>query len=944
MKKKKFWLFFLTLVMIASVAVSTFTMAFASIPEKKDVVTDYIANADSLLNLEQGAAKNSDGSAIEMKPSGNARISTKDYVKGLSSFEFTMSFESPKLSDWIAFVMFMDTAPGKATWERSSATETAYSVSINPTVISIQRGIGNSFSAAGDNCEYAITDSSAFYAAEHTFKVEVSTALSGTSIALTLDGTKVIETVDTSAQKLSNDGAITFVTHNDTGLSVTVSALKSTAAQTAFDYKLTEDDLSLTQGATWNENVINMPSDAISRVNTQEAITDMVSFEIAMNINTNASQWIAQLFFMDSAPGKTSWERSEGNPKAYMIDFSPTVIAIKRYVGTNAANLTNCEYSITSDFYATAHTYKVSIQKSLAKVDITLSVDGTTVITATDDSAQKITDDGYITLANHNGAAAEIDVTYITVGIEREQKEDTKLFDEATLQNGISDLSATNATIDTENSTATLKNDGLAAVYTKSQYRNLKLCLGMKLDVSNVPSDYSDWYAMLAISDQSPNSPVWVSESAKERYIFYFSADAISLRYYNGATHTDLASYTLPSGFYDTEHVYNITLVAQSSGVQIMMNIDEDAIEFNVTDTAESKILKAGAIYLLTQGDKQIGASVSKFKTSAPEEVSEELTTDFDFDSVQTQIDFTDLVDRSNWTGSMNENEFAGHTIFYKGGTKDNIFLNSPSIKTVGTWPNGDINYTDFVLNFKATVTWPEDAGDWGAMITFRDSEPGIPPWEQNTGNTRVAYALRWDVDAQNSDTTTNGKISIVRYNGAGGGVGLCELKNQNINGKEITYKLACVNGNDDIGDYVRIVVLADGVCVADVKDYGENNTPKDGVADYTKPNITTGGGFMLINHYVRTFHIKGIKAGEAVDELVIGASQGEDSGDSGNQGGNSGDSGNQGGGNYSGDDAGDIENNKKKGCGSSLVASSAFISVVSVLGASVVTLRKKRR
>ncbi len=944
MKNKKLWMVILTLAMAFSVAISA-TMATSAEEAPVTGTVDYVAQAGELLKLTQGASVGTDGT-IDMVPSGNPRVTTKAVIENLSSFEFTIGYTDMPSTDWVTFVMFMDTAPGKSTWERGDASETAYCVNISYTVLSLQRGVGNSFGPAGDNSEYTIANSAEFFATEHTFKVNVNPTLAGTYLTLYLDGVKIINTVDVSANKLSNDGNITFVTHCDTGLSANLTKFTATNEAAAPASELTanvEENFELTQGATADAGVITMPSNSISRVATKNVLEEMSAIEVTMDINIEKEkgQWIAQFFFMDNAPGKTSWERG-GDEKAYIVDFSPNVIAIKRIIGNSQAAITNCEYAITEAFYDTVHTYEFVVKTSIAKTEITMYVDGKAVITAYDDGATKITEDGYVTIANHNAAAAQITIYDFTVKSSAGEEEDTRLFDEAALQNSFADLATNNATVDTENSTATLNNSGLASIYTKSAYRNVKLCLAMTLNVTEMTVGYNDWYAMLAISDQTPNTPVWVGTPvpAGERYIFYFDAEKISLRYYNASAYEELASYTLPESFYDVEHTYNITLAATSAGVQIMMNIDQAEIEFNVSDTADTKILKAGAIYLLTQGDNKIGATVTKFKTSAAEEVQEELTTDFDFDAVETQLDFSDLVDRENWTGSMNEPVFAGQTVFYKGGTKDNIYMGGPGLKTVGTWP-GEIVYTDFVLTFKATITWPEDAGDWGGILTFRDTEPGLPTWEGNLENNRVAYGVKWDVDSQNSDVTTNGVIAIMRWNGAGGGVGLCQTRNLHLSGKEITYKLACVNGTDEKGAYVRVVLLADGKVVADAKDYGENNEP-NGSADWVKPNITTGGGFMLMNHYTRTFHIKGVNAGEAAEEIVIGANQGNQGGDEPTD---STDTAVSNSGYGDGDDETPINSNEGTAlCGSSMTASSMAFGVIALASAVIASMRKKRK
>lgn len=941
----------LALVLVVSLSVAGVSAAFAAIPDNSKIVTDYLADVDGSLDLTQGAAKSADGTSIEMKGPANPRVNTKSAVASLSTFEFTMDFSKPT-GAWVTYVMFMDMAPGAAPWEGDARTadKTAYALNISSNVIAFVRYAGTSASAP-IGAEYNV-DADAFFKAgtAHTFRIDVETALAGTKLTLTLDGEKVIEGTDDSANKLANDGAITIISKCDDAapMEAKITAFRSTSVQ-AFDYELTSDiegNFTLTD-ATADENSITLPKTGITRVQTNESVPNMTSLKLTMNLSkkADATDWLAMMFFMDNAPGKTSWERSEASEKGYCLMFNPTVIGISLQIGASSTPLTDSEYTVPSGFYDTPHTYELNIKKSLAQVEIELKIDGEVAIAkAVDDTANKILDDGFITLANHNVPEAEITISDMTVRIDPTQKIDTALFDEASLQDGMGMLVGSNAQIDTENGKVTMENDAIASVYTTRQYRNVKLCAEMALNVSDVASDYDDWLAMLAISDQTPNIPPWVTtpQAAGERYMFVFYKDEIVLSYYNGSKNTEIATYSVPAGFYAESHTYNVVLAALSGGVEIKMNIDDGAIEFDAKDTADTKILKAGSVYILTQGDQKVGAEITKFKTSAPEEEQEEIETDFDFDSVETQLDFTDLVDRDNWTGTMQEAVFAGQTIFYKGGTKDNIYLGGPNIKTAGTHPDGDIQYTDFVLTFKATVTWPQDAGDWGGMLTFRDSEPGLTTWEQNAENDRVAYGIKWDLDSQNSDNSTNGTISIMRFNGAGGGVGIASRPNMEINGKEITYKLACVNGEDEKGEFVRIVLLADGAAIADVKDYGVNNEITEGSpAGLELPNITGAGGFMIMNHNTRTFHIKGWETGEAVEELVVGGST-EDPGD--NPGGDPGDNpGDNPGGDYDGDEDNQTDE-PGSGCSSAVAWSSAAFAVTAIGVALAVVVVKKRK
>lgn len=208
------------------------------------------------------------------------------------------------------------------------------------------------------------------------------------------------------------------------------------------------------------------------------------------------------------------------------------------------------------------------------------------------------------------------------------------------------------------------------------------------------------------------------------------------------------------------------------------------------------------------------------------------------------------IADKAKWEGTMNEPNAAGQTEW----TSDSLLLKAGVIKSAGYQGHA---YRNFVLDFKYNVTWPEDAGDWGGMLTFRDNTPGLHTWEKmdNQGTYKKAYGVYFYLDPNADEVEQAGEISITRFVNDDGDTGPENLgdqavcKNLNLSGKDHIYRLIC----EDVSNGVHIVLYMDGKTIIDF-------------VDSSSKALKQEGKFMVMNHGPRSVRISGVKSSELPD------------------------------------------------------------------------------
>ncbi len=209
------------------------------------------------------------------------------------------------------------------------------------------------------------------------------------------------------------------------------------------------------------------------------------------------------------------------------------------------------------------------------------------------------------------------------------------------------------------------------------------------------------------------------------------------------------------------------------------------------------------------------------------------------------------IADKENWTGTWtaDETRISETTI-----GADFIELAGKNIKSA-TNPN----YTgqDFRLDYKLKITWPEDAYDWGSIVTFHDKDPGMHVWEQG----RLAtYGVFYKLDSSMEDITKAGSVSIakwnqpVTHNGDPEGLGDdSAVSGLDLSGKEYVYNLFV----EDVADGVHIMLYMSGKLVIDITDKG---TVKNNI---DSPPIKGSGGFTILQHAPRQVLFSVVKPGE---------------------------------------------------------------------------------
>lgn len=226
-----------------------------------------------------------------------------------------------------------------------------------------------------------------------------------------------------------------------------------------------------------------------------------------------------------------------------------------------------------------------------------------------------------------------------------------------------------------------------------------------------------------------------------------------------------------------------------------------------------------------------------------------------------TVVRIEDLIkDRNGWLGTFALPEAQGQTEF----TDTSLFLKSGMIKSAAYRPTYDPNdvipddtvlaIKDIDIRFDLTVTYPEDAYDWGTILCVRDTHPGINVWEPVKDK---CYGLFYFLDYESG----NGGVAIKKWDNTDGDTGpqdidapnnAFEMPGAEFNGQKHSYRFIC----RDVTGGVQLVVYVDGEKAIDI-------------TDTTKP-ITAAGGLTMINHAARSAKYEKVSYAYPMDGGVL--------------------------------------------------------------------------
>ena len=730
-----------------------------------------------------GAAR--DGSKIAL-PAGGLPMVTSTVFSEDTAVEFTARFadvDQTKTGGWVMAVILRDQNPN-GSYHFSPTTNTplrGYMILFDHTAVSASVQYG---SATGDanivnGTSGSLTktagegtfDPDAFWAQENTFRFEVMTEATQTSVVVKVNGTTVLEAADVdgvlAGNRLKRPGGWTLYTHGDDGgnrLSAELTELQAGyGGRSAYQSVLTDmrdllsdahrGEVQVLNGAQVSAAGVDFGPQGNPSIALAEPRLDFsVAFDYRADKGAAAESWIFILTLRDPNPTLAPWNGDRKGEQGYSVEASRDQISVNHRDGTAAAPVAGAQYALPiSDpqrqaFWEHDHHFRVTVKEEAEGTAIAVEADGALLVSALDTVNRESKAGGLSLIAEAGNYAVSLGGLWVseshTETVDFAEVEDEALAVAGTPVDLIAGRSKylTLEHADWQESVGglTFPATGIPRAFTRPQ--TTAEDTELHLTFQKTAGGQEDWNMMMFLRDQQPGLASWNRADAQgdaSAYYLLMAKNVIGVKYVDKAgesTLTDGEAAILSADFWEREHEMTVRVKTLGEGVKIQVVMDGKLI-LSALD-ADKKIAKAGGIGILTQGRKDGSADqtfvvdVTVLSANVPEIIDES----DDIPEVQDEVlqisgEAVDLVEKRNvYLSGVPYDKQKGAFAFPDSGT--------PMLVA-----NAAAAQEDLLL----TMTLERTSGnlkDWQMMIFVRDQAPGMTSWNRRevTEGSGAAY------------------------------------------------------------------------------------------------------------------------------------------------------------------------------------------------------------
>ncbi|MGN1099391.1 MAG: hypothetical protein ACI4S9_03525 [Christensenellales bacterium] len=303
-------------------------------------------------------------------------------------------------------------------------------------------------------------------------------------------------------------------------------------------------------GASMSGNSVVLPSSGINRVYTANKQIGMTDLRLKMTLTKSSDDWEAMIGIRKSEPRNTSWE---GDSRGYHLT-----------IYGNNFTLAGAAADLPENFWGVEHVWDISVTNTESAVVFVVKIDGSVVMNATDGSNERITEDGYVNVFNHNVPACQVVISEFST------KCDAAAYTEKSYVSA-SALNLSGAVV--ENGAISMSTAGIDRISSAKPIEDIQV---MEFDLELTGADSADWLLMMFFNDNAPSKASWERGDGENAYVFMFYSNVIGLKKQTGTTTSALANgeYAVPSGFYDTPHHYRFSIGVTASKIVLTVAID----------------------------------------------------------------------------------------------------------------------------------------------------------------------------------------------------------------------------------------------------------------------------------------------------------------------------------------------------------------------------------
>lgn len=365
---------------------------------------------------------------------------------------------------------------------------------------------------------------------------------------------------------------------------------------------------------------INVSAGQIQRIISTYDLETLESADLDISFTAKftsgpAADWRAMIFLRDQDPGKASWEGRAAN-SAYMWMFGNNVVGLKdATMGSLGLENTDVPNFMFTD--GAEHTYRFVVKNEAEGVRLQLYIDGEQKANVLD-TANTVTGKGQVTMvfAGDNQVAGEIynvvtntdDGTFdLTEDMGKVDMFAAKNFANIKYGQG-AEANADKSVITIKPISDTIKTNG--RIYLDS-IRAKDVTLDCEMQLSSMPTNLTDWVAMIFLRDQAPGNASWERSGFYEEgkktaqgYCIMMRTDRIEVMYVDSVSQRVIASAEYPAGFNFTEkNQFSLDVREIDELPSITVKINGVEVLKEKVEASKNQVLVAGGVTIVAHTD-----------------------------------------------------------------------------------------------------------------------------------------------------------------------------------------------------------------------------------------------------------------------------------------------------------------------------------------------------